>query len=230
MPHERRSKPFTLDTRSLSDKAYEYLASRIIEGAIEYGETLRIREIAEILGVSVMPVREALKRLDMEGIVRINPRSGCSVTVPTKKSVLDTFEMRQLIEMYCVEKIYPGVKEADLKGLAAVISRMGAVIRAGGRNATKEYIKLDRLYHSEICRLADNDFLSKFYREINLHLNMTYIYGISAPPDLTATYTDHAEIHGYLLENSAQAKKVLKRHLQTSMDNMRNGRLFKSLG
>jgi len=220
-----------IDTRSLSDRVYDYLSDRIIEGAIQYGQNLNIKEIAETLKVSTMPVREAVKRMEMEGVVRITPRSNCCVRIPTKKSILDAFEMRQLIEIHSLSKVYRSVKRADLQDLTGIIERMDSIVAvASNPDSLRQYIKLDRLFHDEICRLSDNEYLDKFCREINLHLNMTYTYGIGVPPDVPRTFADHKSILERLSQNSAEAVAILTRHLKRSGENILNGEVFQSLG
>ncbi len=58
-----------IDTRRLEDKAYEFLLNQIVEGDIQYGQVLDIKDIAEKLRTSVTPVREAIKRLQFEQII-----------------------------------------------------------------------------------------------------------------------------------------------------------------
>ena len=67
------------DTPSLVDRVYTHLLNRIIMGAIRYGEAISIKAVAAELSVSSMPVREAVKRLEFEGVVTIKPRSACRV-------------------------------------------------------------------------------------------------------------------------------------------------------
>ena len=215
---------------SLSDRVYEYLSKEIIEGNIRYGEKLNIKVISETLNVSTMPVRDALKKLEMENIVRIKPRSNCIVTVPTKKSILDAVEMRELLELHAAGRIYREITPNELHPLCEIVEDMKTAV---GGTPTHEkmnrYIYLDLLFHTELCNLAGNDYLKKFYREVNLHLNMTFIYRIGTSPDIQESFADHERIARKLAENSPESLDLLESHLERSRGHIVRGRLFRSL-
>jgi DNA-binding GntR family transcriptional regulator len=220
-----------IETRSLSEQVYQVLCTRIIEGGISYGENLNIKQIASKLSVSPMPVREAIKRLEHEGIVRIKPRSTCLVKEPTKISILNAIELREVLESYCVEKSYASATAQSLQRIAAIVDRMKPVVAAAKptEQSLRKYITLDRQFHTEICRLAGNEFINKSYREVNLHLNMQFIYDIAVPPDIERTYEDHMKLFEALSRRSERAVSLMKEHLRQSRKNVLEGRLFNSL-
>lgn len=215
---------------SLSDVVYEHLSKQIIEGKIRYGEKLNIKAISEQLSVSTMPVRDALKKLEMENVVKIKPRSNCFVTIPTKKSILDAVDMRELLELHAVELSLRKISEKDLQPIVEIVDEMGTLIDGiPDVDKTNRYIYLDLLYHTELCKLAGNDYLEKFYREVNLHLNMTFIYRIGIPPDVKESYADHKQIANKLSKNSPESLDLLEDHLERSRGHIIKGELFRSL-
>jgi len=74
-----------IEKRSLAEQVYIYLCNSISNGKLKYGDTINTKRLAEELQISMMPVREALKRLEMEGVVEIRPRSMCLLRTPTKR-------------------------------------------------------------------------------------------------------------------------------------------------
>jgi DNA-binding GntR family transcriptional regulator len=219
-----------IETRSLSEQVYQYLCTKIIEGGIGYGETLNIKQIASKLSVSPMPVREAVKRLENEGIVTIKPRSTCLVKEPTKASILNAMELREILEIYSAEKSARGESACPLDGLSAIVDRMKEVACGEPTEETvRSYIALDRQFHTEICRLAGNEYIEKGYREVSLHLNMQFLYDIAIPPDTLRTYNDHNGIFKALSERSEQTGDLMRRHLRQSRRNIMESRLFASL-
>ena len=215
---------------SLSDRVYEYLCNQIIEGNITYGERLNIKKTSEQLNVSVTPVRDALKKLEMENIVQIKPRSNCIVTVPTKKSILDAVAMRELLELHAVELIYQTIAQKELSPMGAIVSDMETITKGERtRDQIRQYIHLDQLFHTELCNLAGNEYLKKFYREVNLHLNMTFIYRIGTPPDIRESFRDHKHLVEKLAENSPESLVLLEEHLVRSRGHIIQGKLFQSL-
>lgn len=216
-----------LDTRSLGEQVYQYLCNLIIEGQLNYGETLSIKQIASELKVSPMPVREAIKRLELEGVVTIHPRSRCIIKVPTKKSIQDALEMRELLETYCIQSIYSTVDSRDLERLNYILDQMRSIVARGqGPEEIREYIRWDREFHTELCKLTNNEYLIKFYREISLHLNMNYIYNIAIPPDIATTLEHHTHIVKALSNHSPDAIELMKIHLERSKKNVLEGPRF----
>jgi len=216
---------------SLSDVVYEHLSKQIIEGNIKYGEKLNIKAISEKLNVSTMPVRDALKKLEMENVVQIKPRSNCFVTIPTKKSILNAVDMREVLELHATKLALQKLSENNLQPIREIVDQMETIVKGQlSADDINQYIYLDLQFHTELCRLAGNDFLEKFYREVNLHLNMTYIYRIGIPPDINESFADHKQIATKLAEKSPASLELLKDHLERSRGHIIQGELFHSLG
>ena len=209
---------------SLSGIVYDYLSEQIIRGEIRYGDRLHVKTLASRLNVSPMPIRDALKRLEMEGLVVIKARSSSYVRVPTKKTTLQALSARRMLEVSAVREVYSGVTAVELSPLNVVLDAMGRLVRrtAGhrGRTEVEEYIDLDQRFHTEICALAHNDYINRFYREICMHLNMSFRYGTGVCHGVEATYHDHEQIFRYLSLNSVQAVELLEAHLIQSKQNV----------
>jgi DNA-binding GntR family transcriptional regulator len=219
-----------IDTSTLSDKVYQFLADKILEGEISYGERLNIREIADLLNVSTMPVREALRRLSLENVVTIKPRSNCVVKIPTRRSMLEAFEAREMIEEHAVSKIYPIITAARLGNLRGYLEHMTANPPASNEDqCMRTYAKYDQLFHQELVVLTENTYLLQIYRTNMLHLNIALTFKAGVQPNMNQVHRDHAEIVNRLQENSPKAVEVLSRHLKQCRKNMIQGELFNSL-
>ncbi len=215
---------------SLGERVYRHLCNQIIEGNIRYGEILNIKLIARELDVSPTPAREAIKRLEMEGLVSIKPQSTCLVRIPTRKSILSALDMRELLEIHCIETVHAGIEPGKLKALQDCIRVMKGIVEGKDRpGRMKDYIQCDREFHTAICRLAENDFIDRAYRETSLHLNMGFIYDVAVPPDIEGTYRDHVELVEALARHSSRAVSAIREHLRRSRQNVYRGALFSSL-
>jgi DNA-binding GntR family transcriptional regulator len=224
-PDKRKNRP-----QSLADRAYTHLCKRIVEGQIIYGDSLNIRLISKQLRMSSMPVREALKRLESEGIVIIKPRSICQVKIPTRQSILNAMQMRELLEVYCVETIYHGIDASDLMNLKRVLCNMKKVVKKKySPMSVRQYATLDREFHTQLCAVAQNDFIDKAYRETSMHLNMRYIYNIGIPPDLSQIYQEHIQLVEALSKKSPRAITLIRSHLMSTRRDVLDGPLFTSL-
>jgi len=207
---------------TLSESAYNRLVDRIIRGRIKYGDGLNIRTLAKEFGVSSIPIRDAIKRLETENLVVVRPRSTCYVRVPTQGEVLQAVESRQMLEMFAVEKSYPTATSADLARLRSVVQRMARIVANMGDGAgpVREYIELDHQFHAEVCRLAGNEYLQRFYQQTSLHLSMSYRYGESMCHGMRATFAEHQAIYRHLAANSARAVEALRAHLEKAHRNI----------
>lgn len=218
---------------SLSDQVYEHLTDRIIRGDIQYGDRLNIKTIAGELGVSPMPIRDALKRLEFENVVTIKARSSCYVRVPTKKATLDAVDARRMTEVFALRQVYRSATAEDLTELRRIVGDMERLAKRMAANRTRssieEYIELDRHFHTAICAIARNDYLDRFYRQISMHLNMSFRYGSGVCHGIEQTLQEHKEILDGLYHNSEHAVDALEEHLLQSRENILNEPTFQLL-
>lgn len=215
-------KPETpIDTRSLVDKVYDYLLKKIIEGELKYGDALSIKKLSEELAVSTMPVREALKRLEYERIVEIKPRSSCQIRVPSKMEIREIYEVREVLELYAIRKFLEHHDASRLTRITEITEQMRTVVEEpDGVIRLKKATYLDREFHTEICKLADNSQLNSVYYQLSLHLNMTMIHEKTYIPLQKVYYPSHAEILR-CLENKTNGEELydcVKKHF----DNVKN--------
>ena len=214
-----------IEKRSLAEQVYIYLCNSISNGKFKYGETINTKRLAEELHISMMPVREALKRLEMDGVVEIKPRSMCLLRTPTREAILAVIAAREMLEVYSVKSIYSLVEDARLNALREIIYEMKAAI-SGEPIDLKKYIKYDWQFHKELCDLTGNEFVSKFYKELNIHLNMNYMYDIGIKPNVSQTFKDHIDLVDALAAHSPTSVEIIQKHLYISRKNILSGRFF----
>ena len=209
--NDRRKSP--QDSHSLVDKVYDYLLDRIITGAIKYGDAINIKKVAAELSVSSMPAREAVKRLELEGVVTIKPRSACRVRVPSRRMILEVYELREALEVFavtrCAGALPPDTRQRMqdiVEGMRHVSGEQDPVARA--RNAAD----LDRRFHEEIIGLVGNELLSTFSRQISLHVNMTLMHE-KTYNTLEKEWPDmHAQVLQCIQTDPPRAVSLLREH------------------
>ena len=185
------------EAQSRVDRVYEHLLERIISGSIRYGDTISIKRVAAELSVSSMPVREAVKRLEFEGIVTIKPRSACKVRVPTRKMILEVYQLREAMEGFAVTCCGSTATEAAMARLRDIVAQMRLCAAEPDEDArAQKAIALDRRFHEEIIGLAGNELLNAFSRQLSLHVNMTLMH----EKTYHALEADWAEMHAGILE------------------------------
>ncbi len=152
---ERRSLSRLTDT-SLASRAKELIRAAIFEGEIRPEERLTIERIADELGISRTPVREALKALESDGVVRLLPRRGAIVASFSKREIYDRYTMRAMIEGYAGElacelqsKTLARELQRDLDGLARLVEQAAPDIAAA-----RPLIEANATFHNRILKAS----------------------------------------------------------------------------
>src|SRR5690242_4974613 len=95
---EAASISLTLREPSLADKAYHLILDQMLRGSLSAGSVLSRRKLAEQFRMSLVPVAQALQRLEIEGLLESRPRAGTRVKIPTPDEIRGRFELREALE------------------------------------------------------------------------------------------------------------------------------------
>jgi len=142
-----------VDYRSKTDLVADAVRLMIQNGELQPGSDLRQRELAQLLGVSSTPVREALRRLEAEGYVANEPHRGTVVLWPEKGDVYETAVLRGMLEGRGAELAAKRVTASDLEQLRELNRRL---IRSTDQ---AEGLALDRQFHTHICEITGSSVL-----------------------------------------------------------------------
>nr|WP_185839789.1 GntR family transcriptional regulator [Amycolatopsis balhimycina] len=137
----------------LRDEAYDRIRQAIVDGTLPSGASLRDGDLADQLGLSKAPVREALRRLAEEGLVDSKPQSYTRVSDVMSRDVLDAREIVRVLHEFAVRQAVPKCRPDDLAAMRAANDRFAAAIEAGDAAAA---VKADDDLHDIPVRLAGN--------------------------------------------------------------------------
>lgn len=147
-------------TPSAATRVYSLLKTEILDGARPGGSFVTEGEIAAATGVSRTPVREALLRLEVEGLVRLYPKKGALVVLASAHDAREVLEARLLIEEWAAATMWPRRREV-LPELASVLAQMRGARRARDLSS---FVSKDRRFHEVIVAAAGNSVLTRTYR------------------------------------------------------------------
>src|SRR5690606_1941134 len=146
---------------STTEQAYRHVKSLVLDGSLPGGSMTSEGEIAEQLGVSRTPVREAFLRLEVEGLLRLYPKRGALVVPVSPDEVGEVTEARILLESHAAERVVERGIAADVAGrMRAVLARQRDVDTP---DETARFSALDRQFHATLVEAADNSLISHFY-------------------------------------------------------------------
>jgi DNA-binding GntR family transcriptional regulator len=146
--------------KSLAQTVLSHLRSSIIHGDLALGQLLSERQLADELGVSKTPVREALAQLRHEGLVRIYPQRGAFVFTLSAREVTELCEFRSAVEAAALRLAIARNPAAFVTALAPVVGEMAAAQRRGDQRG---YLELDTRYHAIFFEHCENDYLRDSY-------------------------------------------------------------------
>lgn len=150
-------------TTRVGDKAYEALHAAIVTGEYEAGRRLQIRDLAADLGISVMPVREAIKRLEEVGLVETAPYKGAIVKELSRSELLQIYAVRGLLEMEAARLGAAHVTVDELEQLEQLYISLGQAV---GRDDVIEYLDLDEQMLSIVYGASGNEVLMEQIRSL----------------------------------------------------------------
>lgn len=145
-------RPRKVERRTIADATTDELRRRIISGELTDGEPLRQDMLAEEMGVSRIPVREALARLESEGLVASVPHKGAVVTALSRNEILELFELRAMLEPELLRRAIPRMTPAHLDEAAHVLAEYERAFDNGDVHAWGE---VNTRYHLALYAASD---------------------------------------------------------------------------
>jgi len=160
--------------RPLREMVYEELKMQILTGAIPPGTRMMEVELAREIGVSRTPIREAIRKLEKEGLVTIEPRRGAYASQITTEDMIEILEVRQNMEGLAAYFAASRMKPEQLSELKQTSARYNAAVTEGNMD---DMIKYDTKFHRIIVDSCNNKILFQMIEQLQeLVLRFRYIY------------------------------------------------------
>ncbi|MEG1525183.1 MAG: GntR family transcriptional regulator [Clostridia bacterium] len=204
----------TKDYSSLSDKVYQNLRDGIAEGRYKTGDCLVEMKIAEELGVSRTPVREALKQLELEDLVVSQPNRGVVVKGFTTEDFQDVFTIRHLLEgqaaYWAAERIVP----EQLSQLKELIELMEFYTQ---KNDVDHLVRLDTRFHEIIYEASNSRTLKHILTSLHHNIQRARQTSLTVPTRPGISFVEHQHIYAALEKHDAAgAKEFMEAHVATA--------------
>lgn len=205
-------------TNQLAERVYDAIKSEIFDFHLLPGDRFTETEIAQRLGVSRTPVRDALYRLKRDGYLDVVFRSGWRVSPFDFSRFDDLYEFRVLIECAAVERLSTGAEPADLSDLAAALS--GAAAR--GEKDPRQLAALDELFHSTLVQRAGNREMALVHAQITEKIRIVRRLDFAQTDRVDAFYREHPQILALVQQRRrAEAEAMLRAHILQSKEEVK---------
>jgi len=196
---------------SFHEEAADRLRERIFDGELAPGAFLDEVQLAAQLSISRTPLREALKVLQAEGLVRHEPRRGCFVAEVTEQDLDEIFPVIALLEGRCAHEAALNASDADLQELEALHDKLSRSAKARRIN---DYYAANFAIHEAIIQLAGNRWLAQVIGDLRKILKLARLQQLHAPGRLDQSLSEHLAVFAALKARDAEgAEAAMRTHL-----------------
>jgi DNA-binding GntR family transcriptional regulator len=215
MKSDTKTKLPQINRARASDSVYQILRDSILTQVFKPGERLNVKDLADKLGVSYTPLKEAINRLVAEGLIEINPRSGTYVTGINERDLAETFEIRMALECLAAEKAIDRVTPEVIDRIRRLIAELEKPISTDIERSMHNQKNVE--LHDLIIELSGNRKLVEFYQRLNAHIKIARIhYGRQDwEQRMEQEKTEHREIqHALEARDRDRLVNALRAHIQ----------------
>jgi len=201
-------KRMVLDNSIERQKIVRDLKTGIASGELKPGERLVEVHLSKVFGVTRSRMREALKKLEQDGFVRIIPNVGARVAEFSQRDIEHFYDLMSVLEGLAVRVITPFVTEEHLKRIEALVDKVEAA-----RTVTQFYERNNQ-FHSFLIALSENDHVIKLAENFMFRIRCLNLQCLFSPGQMAASVKEHRKIFEAIKQrNPVKAENLMRNHL-----------------
>ena len=201
--------------RSKKEVVYDLLRENILQGTYKPGSRLIIDELALTLKVSQIPIREAMRQLEADGFITIEPYIGATVTDLNAEFIFEVFALLEHLEIISSRAACRLMSDADLQELASMIDKMNSSLKDPNQWSSE-----NKIMHLFICARAQTMLVLKMMEKTLDHwdrLRLHYLKDVSSQR-IEAAQADHQRIlQAFYSRNPDEVERVIHAHNQDAL-------------
>lgn len=216
-PVRVRTEP--IERTRLNQAVYELLRRQIMDRELLPGQRIDIPLLAQDLGVSRSPVKEAINRLATEGVIEILPQHGTFIASIDWPALSELHDIRLMIETHVCDSLTYPVAGEHLAALNRLLGDMERMTDGDRFVDFRAHLESDRVFHTTIVQLAGNTRLTQLYEQINLPIRLARAYpNADIVTGAKATRAEHLAIIDALAgDSAARTREATREHLQNAL-------------
>ena len=203
---------------SATDRAYSAILNNALTGSYRAGERLTEARLTAELALSRIPVREALKRLALEGVIDLHRHRGATVRVMSRRDMAEFFQARGMLESQSAAVAAGRIGESscdeERARLVAQMAQLRRWVGAEGCCDKEQYADHNQQFHRLIVELSGNRLLLKMWGSLQLPVQRLKFFGRYRPADIRISIDDHSRIaEAILAGDSESAARFARNHV-----------------
>ena len=206
------------DHYSLSSRVFHTIREDILNGKYQANDELKEKSIGEEMGVSRTPVREALRQLELEGLVHIIPNKGAFVENVTLKDIKDIYEIRSLLEGLCARWAANNITKEQLEELEETVFLSDFHF---SKENWDQMVELDNRFHEIVYEACGSKELTRVLRDYHHYLQRIRKITLEQKTRARASMDEHCKIAEALkARDAAEAERCASIHIRNTISNM----------
>lgn len=207
--------PVKLDNyKPLREIVFETIREAIIAGDLQPGERLMEVQMAEELGVSRTPVREAIRKLELEGLVIMVPRKGAYVADISMRDLAEVFEIRRALEGLAAELAAERATDEEIEELERMLVKISDTIE---KDDIKQTIELDTQFHELLYAVSRNERLRGILSQLREQIHRFRLQSLARPGRMRVALEEHRSIVEAIADRDPEvAKNRASDHIESA--------------
>ncbi|RPJ83342.1 MAG: GntR family transcriptional regulator [Acidobacteria bacterium] len=210
----------SIEHSELGEKVYTLIRQEILLRRFQAGEKLDIYRLADQLGVSRTPVKDAVNRLALEGLIEIVPRRGTFVTKFGRRDIEELFDARCMVELWAAQKAMKRVTDEQIRQLEEVVGEGARILKkADGAFDYQAFSVLNARFHRLMLELSGSRKLIEIYDSLHTHVQVTRAMSQRALEACRLAQAEHEKIVGaYQRRDLKGLKAAITAHLESTLE------------
>jgi len=210
----------SIEHSELGEKVYSLIRQQILLRRFQAGEKLDIYRLADQLGVSRTPVKDAVNRLALEGLVEIVPRRGTFVTKFGRKDIEELFDARCMVELWAAQKAMKRVTDQEIRQLQDLVAEGAKLLKkARGEFDYESFSVLNARFHRLMLEFSGSRKLVDIYDSLHTHVQVTRAMSQRALEACQLAQAEHEKIvEAYKQRDLKKLKAAITTHLESTLE------------
>lgn len=205
---------------SLGNKIFNVLRDKILNEEYEQGQKLNEVALSKELNISRTPIREALKQLELEGLVKSIPNKGVYVLGFSQRDIDDMLEIRYALEGLAIQFAIERINDEEQAKIKEVYDLMEFYAEKGDQ---EKFNEINIAFHEAIYRCTQSKYFEQLLTDINYYIHVTSRHSIRQPDRLISAAQEHREIYEAIVARDKElAKEKIQNHIRKTQMLVRN--------